>query len=109
MTDQHKSEAEWRDKALYRYSPRLGRDGVYTGALFAFAEMALHGVTTVCDFFYINDEGNDNARAVIRAARDVGLRVVLARCFYDWDGAPRQYRESVADARLRSGSAAQLS
>src|SRR6476620_112552 len=38
---------EWREKALYRYSPRLGRDGVYTGALFAFAEMALHGVTTV--------------------------------------------------------------
>src|SRR5436305_13240321 len=46
---------EWRDKALYRFPPPLGRDGVYTGALFAFAEMALSGVTTVCDFFYIND------------------------------------------------------
>ena len=89
---------EWRDKALYRFSPRLGREGVYTGALFAFAEMALHGVTTVCDFFYINDGGNDNARAVIAAARALGMRIVLARCFYDWDGAPKSYRESVVQA-----------
>ncbi len=65
---------EWRDRALYRFSPRLGREGVYTGALFAFAEMALHGVTTVCDFFYLNDGGNDNARAVIAAARALGMR-----------------------------------
>src|SRR5215470_7733520 len=46
---------EWRERALYRYSPRLGADGVHTGALLAFGEMLLHGVTTVCDFFYIND------------------------------------------------------
>jgi 5-methylthioadenosine/S-adenosylhomocysteine deaminase len=89
---------EWRDKALYRFSPRLGTDGVYTGALFAFAEMALHGVTTVCDFFYLNDGGNDNARAVIAAARALGLRIVMARCFYDWEGAPALYREPVVQA-----------
>jgi 5-methylthioadenosine/S-adenosylhomocysteine deaminase len=92
---------QWRDRALYRFSPRLGAAGVYTGALFAFAEMALHGVTTVCDFFYLNDDGNQNARAVIAAAQAIGLRIVLGRCFYDWDGAPRAYRESVADARAR--------
>src|SRR5262249_50045330 len=92
---------EWRDKALYRFSPRLGTEGVYTGALLAFAEMALHGVTTVCDFFYLNDGGNDNARAVIAAARALGLRVVLARCFYDWEGAPQLYREPVAQAHAR--------
>ena len=91
----------WRERALYRYSPaitRRGAGGVYTGALFAFAEMALAGVTTVCDFFYLNDAGNENAREVIRAATDLGLRVVMARCFYDWDGAPLSYRESPADA-----------
>ena len=92
---------EWRDRALYRFSPRLDEEGVYTGALFAFAEMALHGVTTVCDFFYLNADGNDNARAVIRAARALGMRLVLARCFYDWDGAPTMYRESIPDARRR--------
>jgi 5-methylthioadenosine/S-adenosylhomocysteine deaminase len=92
---------EWRDRALYRFSPRLGQEGVFTGALFAFAEMALHGVTTVCDFFYLNDNGNENARAVVGAAQKLGMRVVLARCFYDWEGAPANYRESVEDATQR--------
>src|SRR5689334_18058386 len=68
---------EWRDQALYKYAPRLGVRGVETGALLAFGEMLLHGVTTVCDFFYIQDGGNDNARAVIAAARALGMRVVL--------------------------------
>jgi 5-methylthioadenosine/S-adenosylhomocysteine deaminase len=92
---------EWRDRALYRFSPRLGRDGVYTGALLAFGEMLLSGVTTVCDFFYLQDGGNDNARAVIQAARDLGIRLVLARCFYDWEGAPAGYRETPDEARAR--------
>jgi 5-methylthioadenosine/S-adenosylhomocysteine deaminase len=89
----------WRDRALYRYSPRLSADGLHTGALFAFGEMLLHGVTTVCDFFYLNGGGNENAEAVIAAAQRLGIRVVLARCFYDWDGAPASYRESVPQAQ----------
>jgi 5-methylthioadenosine/S-adenosylhomocysteine deaminase len=60
--------------------------------------MLLHGVTTVCDFFYLNDGGNANAEAVIAAARRLGIRVVLARCFYDWEGAPRSYRETPGQA-----------
>jgi 5-methylthioadenosine/S-adenosylhomocysteine deaminase len=89
---------EWRARALYKYSPRLGTDGLYTGALFAFGEMLLHGVTTVCDFFYLNDGGNEHAAAVLAAARALGIRAVLARCFYDWDGAPASYRETVPRA-----------
>lgn len=87
---------EWRARSLYRLTPRLlaAPGGVYVGALFAFAEMALHGVSTVCDFFYLNEGQNDNARAVIQAARDVGLRVVLARCFYDYPAAPPAFRET---------------
>ncbi len=84
---------EWRDRALYAYSPQLGPEGMETAALFAFGEMLLHGVTTVCDFYYINAGKNDNARATIGAARRLGMRIVLARCFYDWDGAPASYRE----------------
>ncbi|HLL25724.1 MAG TPA: amidohydrolase family protein, partial [Kofleriaceae bacterium] len=76
---------EWRDKALYKYSPRLGPDGMATAALFAFGEMLLHGVTTVCDFYYLNAQGNDNATATIEAARRLGMRIVMARCFYDWE------------------------
>jgi 5-methylthioadenosine/S-adenosylhomocysteine deaminase len=88
----------WRDQALYRYSPRLGADAMATAALFAFGEMLLHGVTTVCDFYYVNRQANDNAAATIEAARRLGIRIVLARCFYDWDGAPEAYRETVPQA-----------
>jgi 5-methylthioadenosine/S-adenosylhomocysteine deaminase len=89
---------EWRDKALYRYSPKLGAEDMATAALFAFGEMLLHGVTTVCDFYYLNAQGNDHASATIEAARRLGIRIVLARCFYDWDGAPAAYRETVPQA-----------
>jgi 5-methylthioadenosine/S-adenosylhomocysteine deaminase len=69
-----------------------------TAALFAFGEMLLHGVTTVCDFYYVNRGANDNALATIAAARRLGMRIVLARAFYDWDGAPAAYRDDVRGA-----------
>jgi 5-methylthioadenosine/S-adenosylhomocysteine deaminase len=93
----------WRDRVLYPYSTRLDRDGIYLGAAFAFAEMLLHGATTCVDFFYLQDGGNENAEAVIAAARDVGIRLVLARAMYDWEGAPARYRERPADAARRVG------
>src|SRR5213592_2939040 len=92
----------WRDRVLYPFSTRLDREGIYLGAAFAFAEMLLHGATTCVDFFYLQDEGNENAGAVIDAARRVGIRLVLARAMYDWEGAPRRYRETVADAARRT-------
>ncbi|MBI2027557.1 MAG: amidohydrolase [Deltaproteobacteria bacterium] len=94
-----RSFSEWRDQGIYKFSKLLDQNGIYTGALFAFYEMILNGVTTVCDFFYIHDGGNQNARAVIQAAHDVGIRLVLARCLYDWKGAPSQYQESVSQAK----------
>jgi 5-methylthioadenosine/S-adenosylhomocysteine deaminase len=92
----------WRDRVLYPYSTRLDREGIYLGAAFAFTEMLLHGATTCVDFFYLQDEGNDNAEAVIQAARDVGIRLVLARAMYDWEGAPARYREKPAEAARRT-------
>ena len=64
--------------------------------------MLLGGATTCVDFFYLQDEGNENAEAVIEAARAVGIRLVLARAMYDWEGAPKRYRETVADAARRT-------
>jgi 5-methylthioadenosine/S-adenosylhomocysteine deaminase len=90
--------AGWRDRVLYPFSERLDRDAIGLGAAFAFAEMLRHGVTTCVDFFYLNDGGNENAEAVIAAARTLGIRLVLARTMYDWAGAPKRYRESPADA-----------
>ena len=94
----------WRDRVLYPFSERLDRDGIALGAAFAFAEMLLHGATTCVDFFYLQDDGNDNAEAVIAAAREVGIRLVLARTMYDWEGAPKRYRErpAVAADRVRA-------
>ncbi len=91
----------WRDQVLYPFSTRLDREGIYLGAAFAFAEMLGHGVTTCVDFFYLQDEGNANAEAVIEAARDIGIRLVLARTMYDWEGAPARYRETPARAAVR--------
>ncbi|OLE39067.1 MAG: hypothetical protein AUG00_03715 [Candidatus Rokubacteria bacterium 13_1_20CM_2_70_7] len=93
----------WRDRVLYPFSERLDRDGIALGAAFAFAEMLRHGATTCVDFFYLQDSGNENAEAVIDAARRVGIRLVLARAMYDWEGAPKRYRETVADATRRVG------
>jgi 5-methylthioadenosine/S-adenosylhomocysteine deaminase len=96
--------ASWRDDVLYPFSAQLDRDAIYAGALFAFSEAVLAGVTTTVDFFYLHDGANDNAEAVIQAARDVGLRLVFARCFYDKDAptrAPARYRENTTVAVRR--------
>jgi 5-methylthioadenosine/S-adenosylhomocysteine deaminase len=94
----------WRDDVLYPFSERLDGDAIYAGALLAFAEALLAGTTTTVDFFYLQDEGNENARTVIQAAKDIGIRLVLARAFYDLDAptiAPKRYRESAEDASRR--------
>jgi 5-methylthioadenosine/S-adenosylhomocysteine deaminase len=98
---------EWRDEILYPFSERLDGEAIYTGALFAFAEALAAGTTTIVDFFYLHDHGNDNAEQVIRAAKDIGIRLVLARALYDPGAptrAPGRYREDVKDSvdRLRS-------
>ncbi|AJY73396.1 amidohydrolase family protein [Paenibacillus beijingensis] len=93
---------EWRDNALYKYTPLLDEEAIYIGALFAFGEMLKYGVTTVSDFFYVHNGGTATDEAVIQAARDLGIRLVLARTMYDWDGAPASYQETVSDAVRRT-------
>ncbi|MBA3727827.1 MAG: amidohydrolase [Actinobacteria bacterium] len=88
----------WRDQVLYPLSETLDRDAIRIGALFDFAEMAKAGITTAVDFFYLHDRGNDNDLAVVEAAKEVGIRIVLARSMYDWTGAPRRYQETPREA-----------
>ncbi|MDA8193375.1 MAG: amidohydrolase family protein [Thermaerobacter sp.] len=97
----------WRDAALYRTAPWLDAQAICTGARLAFSDMLLSGITTVADFFYVHRDGLENDRAVIQAAREVGIRLVFARCLYDWPGAPDAYRERVDDAVQRTRALAQ--
>lgn len=89
---------EWRDRSLYYYSPKMGREDIYNGALFAFGEMMKRGVTTVGDFFYLHNFGIESDEAIIRAAKDLGIRLSLNRTMYDWEGAPAGYVESIPQA-----------
>jgi 5-methylthioadenosine/S-adenosylhomocysteine deaminase len=90
--------AKWRGEALYRVVPRLDPDDVYWVFAAAFGEMLAAGITTVAEFFYLNGAGNAPAEAAIRAARDTGIRLVLARTWMDADYAPKEFRESIPEA-----------
>lgn len=85
---------DWRGGVLYPVSQSLTANDIYQSARLAYWDMLRHGITAVADFFYLNDQGWENALAIARAARDVGIRLLLARTFYDWEGAPLRYRES---------------
>src|SRR6266567_4186993 len=45
-----------------------------------------------------HDLGIENDLAVVEAAREVGIRLVLARSMFDWTGAPRRYQETTLEA-----------
>ncbi|QSQ20241.1 formimidoylglutamate deiminase [Pyxidicoccus parkwayensis] len=106
----------WRE-AMYRAAESLSPEDVYTASRQAFVEMALAGITTVGEFHYLHHQAdgtpyadrNTLAHAVIRAARDVGLRICLLRVGYARAGFnvpanPRQRRfiDQDVDAFLAS-------
>jgi len=92
---------EWLHEVVYRHAAEFTPDDAYIAAALAFGEMLKNGITTVVDFFYLNGRGNEYALATIKAAEDLGIRLVLARTFMDWDKAPATIRESVSQARSR--------
>jgi formimidoylglutamate deiminase len=79
----------WR-RAMYEAASRLGPDDVEAVARMAFHELARAGVTAVGEFHYLHHDPDGRPYAdpselalrVVRAARDVGLRVVLLRGAY---------------------------
>jgi 5-methylthioadenosine/S-adenosylhomocysteine deaminase len=92
----------WRREALYRVVPQLAPDDVYWIFVAAFSEMLAAGITTVTEFFYLNGAGNEHAFAVVRAARDTGIRLVLARTWMDAAYAPAAFREATGVAAERT-------
>ena len=73
---------------VYGMSADYGPEECYVGAALSFGEMLRSGTTAVADFFYLNARGNDNVRAVIRAATDIGIRLIMGRAGLDaeWGG-----------------------
>jgi len=92
----------WRSDALYEVVPRLTPDDIYWTFIGAFTEMLRAGITTVVEFFYLNGSGNDHAEAAIRAAKESGIRLVLARAWMDAQSVPAAFRETVATAKTRT-------
>jgi formimidoylglutamate deiminase len=91
---EHRSATErdsfwtWRE-GMYLAATRLSDDGLYHASRMAFLEMLLGGITTVGEFHYVHgapftgsEDRNRLSLLVIRAAREVGLRIALLRTAY---------------------------
>ncbi len=83
----------WRN-TMYRAASRLTPEELYDVARMAFLEMAFTGITAVGEFHYLHrqtdgtayDDPNLLSKAVIDAARSVGLRICLLRVAYSRAG-----------------------
>ncbi len=79
---------------MYHAANRLSPEDIYDVARMAFLEMLLAGITTVREFHYLHnapdgsryDDPNLLAEQVIRAAKEVGLRIELLRTAYERAG-----------------------
>lgn len=83
----------WREM-MHSAAMRLTPEDIYDASRMAFLEMALGGITSVGEFHYVHhapdggpyDDPNLLAKEVVRAARDVGLRIALLRVAYARSG-----------------------
>lgn len=102
----------WR-QAMYELVEGLGPKAVERLSLQAFLEMRAAGITTVGEFHYLHHADGAAAdwaldEAVLAAAREAGIRIVLLQVFYRWggpgkelEGAQRRFRSPSVEAYLR--------
>ncbi|MDP1849385.1 MAG: formimidoylglutamate deiminase [Solirubrobacteraceae bacterium] len=94
----------WREQ-MYELAETIDPDGLRALARAAFAEMALAGITLVGEFHYLHHgpggtpyaDPNELGRAVLAAAGEAGLRIVLLDTCYLHGGSPR-FRDASAEA-----------
>ena len=91
----------WRE-SMYHAAQAMTPERLYLVARMTFLEMALSGITTVGEFHYVDQDLNV-ARAMLRAADEVGLGITLLRTAYvraGWkkDPNPGQARFLTPDA-----------
>jgi formimidoylglutamate deiminase len=100
----------WRE-AMYALVGALDQGALRRISARAFAEMRDAGITTVGEFHYIHHEREGDFaldEAVVQAARDVGIRMVLLYCYYatgapgrPLEGAQRRFATPTVDAFWR--------
>jgi len=84
----------WRE-AMYRLAGSLDPESIYRISLVAYRELAAAGVLTIGEFHYVHHQPDGTpyddrlvmSDAVIRAAKDAGLRIALLRVLYARAGA----------------------
>ena len=102
---------------MYHAANLLSPEDIYDVARMAFLEMALSGITTVGEFHYLHHapdgtpyaDRNLLALEVVRAAREVGLRIALLRTAYaraGWQKPAEPRASPLPDARARTTSSA---
>ena len=100
----------WRE-VMYHVAANLDVEGIRAASRQAFLEMLLAGITTVGEFHYVHHQPggaphadpNAMAHAVISAAADVGIRIVLIRTVYlrgDFDTPPAERQLRFCDRSL---------
>ena len=105
----------WRE-AMYGLAGSLTPESMYRIALVAYRELAAAGVRTIGEFHYVHhqpdgapyDDRLIMSEAVIRAAKDTGLRIALLRVIYARAGAekpPTPGQRRFCDGSLERGLA----
>jgi len=102
----------WREQ-MYAAAERLDPDTYYALARATYREMVVGGITTVGEFHYLHhgpdgtpyDDPNEMGRALMRAAEDAGIRIVLLDTCYlaagigrEPEGVQRRFSDGSADA-----------
>ena len=98
----------WRT-VMYRAAEQLTPENYYLLARAVYAEMLTAGYTSVAEFHYVHHQvggkpygSHDMELALARAARDVGIRLVLLDTCYLTGGIGQELNEQ--QARFRDGS-----
>lgn len=97
MTHPSDSFWTWRE-TMYRMAARFDPDTLYAVAAQLYVEMLEAGYTTVCEFHYLHhapdgrpyDDPAAMSRALIAAARDIGIRLTLLPVLYMTGGFDRR-------------------
>ena len=98
----------WRE-TMYELVTAMDEAAMYDVSRRAFAEMLSAGITTVGEFHYLHHDDSNQGYAldasVLRAAADVGIRIVLLQVFYRTGGFGRPLKGGQQRFRTSSGDA----